>query len=480
MKVIIDSILELFTSLFSGIEDLLEKDHEHNAEFGNPSKLISSRYKGFCVDGKRFLDLKTSRQNMCVVAGSGKGKTQSHIFPTILNSTASMCVNDNSGELESTVPYLQSKGATTLVMNLTKNSGVYINPLDGCKGDVSAIRKIVKTLMGTASKENDFFSISGEDCLSLFIQYVVESEPRIHANLGNVFKLLLEYQGSPKTIEYLFAQKASEDVWTKFKALAGNSEKTLKSIIATAISAISWLGDNPVLCDITSITNVSFNDFRKSQHILFIQSPASDTKFFAPMVSLIFQSFYRFAFSSLPSENDLDILMILDEFSSLIGGLPDYSNTISNSRKFHIPQLIILQDESLLSPYKELKDNILGNCFVKVYYGGQDKKAFEFEKLLGNYTYTCKETKQKKQRPLMYASEIRELDKEILVLPNGQKPLKVKVTPAYKQFKLRKRLAMEADTEIKDLVDYSIQYIDLAPYRKVKTLNSNVDNESNK
>jgi Type IV secretory pathway, VirD4 components len=225
MKVLIDSIIEIFISIFSGLEDLIEKDHEHNAEFGKPHKLISSRHKGFCVDGKRFLDLKTSRQNMCVVAGSGKGKTQSHIFPTILNSTASMCVNDNSGELESTVPYLQSKGATTLVMNLTKNSGVYINPLDGCKGDVSTIRKIVKTLMGTASKENDFFSISGEDCLSLFIQYVVESEPRIHANLGNVYRLLLEYQGAPKTIEYLFAQKASEDVWSKFKALAGNSEK---------------------------------------------------------------------------------------------------------------------------------------------------------------------------------------------------------------------------------------------------------------
>ena len=377
-----------------------------------------------------------------------------------------MVVNDNSSELTSTISYLQSKGVTPLVMNLTKKSGVYLNPLDGCQGNIPAIRKIAKTLMGNASKEAEFFSLSGEDCISLFIQFVVESFPRIHANLGNVYRLILEYQGSPKVIERLMAAQASPSVWTKFKALAGNSERTLKSITATALSTLSWLGDNPVLADITSVSNISFESFRTSPHCLFIQYPASDTKFFAPMVSLIFQSFYRFAFSKLPSDDDLDIMMILDEFSSLIDGLPDYSNIISNSRKFKIPQCIILQDESLLSPYKELKDNILGNCFVKCYYGGQDKKAFELEKLLGEYEYTDRETKQKKKRPLMYASEIREMDQHIIVLPNGQKPLKLKVTPAYKQSGIQKLLAMQPEGELEDsTAEYRIQYLDLESYR---------------
>ena len=446
-------------------ESLYSKNNEHNATFGKASKLISSRNTGWCVDGKRFLDMPTSRQNFCVVAGSGKGKTQVHIFPTLLNSDSSMVVNDNSGELEVIVPYLKSKCTIPLVMNLTKKSGVYLNPLDGCHGDAAAIRKISKSLMSSVSKQTDFFSVSGEDCLSLFIQYVLESEPRIHANLGNVHRLILVYQGTPEVIEKLFADKASSEVWTKFLALAGNSERTLKSITATALSALSWLGDNPVLADITSVSNISFEAFRKQQHVLFIQSPVSDASLYAPMVSLVFQSFYRFAFSNLPSVEDLDIMMILDEFSSLIGGLPDYSNTISNSRKFKIPQLIVLQDESLLSPYKELKDNILGNCFVKCYYGGQDKKAFELEKLLGSYTYEDKTSKQKKSRPLLYANEIRELDNEIIVLPNGKKPLKVKVTPAYKQSKLRKRLAMEADDQTDEIVDFCIQYIDLSEYR---------------
>jgi len=39
MKSIIDTLMELFTSLFEGLESLFEKDHSVNATFGNPSTL---------------------------------------------------------------------------------------------------------------------------------------------------------------------------------------------------------------------------------------------------------------------------------------------------------------------------------------------------------------------------------------------------------------------------------------------------------
>lgn len=470
MKLLIDTITELCSGIlgffFEGFESLFDRKNNTDASFGNPSDYIATSNAGFVIDGKRSLNVGTSRRNLCVVAGSGMGKTQIHVFPTLLNLKSSAVVNDNSGELASTIPYLKSKGVTTHVFNLTKKTGVYLNPLDGCKGDPSSVRKIAKSLMANASKEADFFSLSGEDCLALFIEHVVESEPTIYVNLGNVYRLILEYQGSPETVERYMAETANEKTWTKFKALAGNSEKTLKSITATALSALSWLGENPVLADLTSVSNIRYEDFRSAPHCLFIQSPPSDAAFYAPMVSLILNSFYRFAFAGLPSTNDLDIMMILDEFSTLISGLPDYSNIISNSRKFRIPQCLILQNESLLSPYKELKDNILGNCFTRIYYGGQDAKAFELEKLLGTYTVEDKETKQKKQVPLMSAHQILEMDGEVLVLTSGKKPIKVKVTPAYKQRKLRRRLAMELlETSEESRADYSIQYIDLEPYR---------------
>ncbi|WP_439131462.1 type IV secretory system conjugative DNA transfer family protein [Polaribacter sp.] len=465
IKLILDGLLELLQSLFSGLEELFEKDHQHNAQFGRTGDFLSKRNKGWCVDGLRFADLDTSRRNMAVIAGSGMGKTQTNIFPMILNTKSSMVINDNSSELASTIPYLVSREANTLVMNLIKKQGIYLNPLDGCKGDIAAIRKVVKSIMGSAQEKSDFFSLSGEDCISLFIEHILESEPKIFGNLGNAYRLILEYQANPKAVEYYMAEKASDNVWRKFLALSQNSEKTLKSILATSLSALSWLGENKTLCDLTSVTNINFEDFRRKQTVLFIQSPASDSAFYAKMIALIFQSFYRFAFASLPKEDDLDIKMVLDEFSSLIGGLPDYSQIISNSRKFKIPQCIILQDESLLSPYGELKDNILGNCYLKCYYGGQTKKSLELERLLGSYTYKDKKTDQNKTRPLMYASEIQQMKDEVLVLISGEKPIKTKIKPAYKQSRLRNYLKMESEEDTNPVADYSIQYIDLQPYK---------------
>ena len=92
---------------------------------------------------------------------------------------------------------------------------------------------------------------------------------------------------------------------------------------------------------------------------------------------------------------------------------------------------------------------------------------------LGNIHYEDKKSKTQKTRPLLTATQIREMDEEVLVIPSGQKPLKVKITPAYKQARLRKKMAMEQveyeedkDTqEASKPITYSIQYIDLDPFR---------------
>ena len=453
---------------FDQLIEILDQSDEYNAEFRKASELISKSNKGWSIDGRRFTDMDTARRNLLIVANSGLGKSQTHVLPTILNATSSMLVNDVATELVSTIPYLQSKNVDTHILNLLEKGEVYINVLDGLLGDVAGIRRVSKSIIGKPSGgENNFFNMYAEDCLSLFIQQVLEAEPKVHANLGNVYRLILEYQANPEVVERYMAETASPDVWRKFLALSKNSEKTLKSIIATCLSELSWLGENPVLCDITSCTTISYKQFRQQQTALFIQSPPNDT-FYAKMIALIFQSFYRFAFSYLPDPNkELDILMIQDEFSSLIPGLPDYSQIISNSRKFLIPQAVILQDISQLSPFGQLKDNIISNCYVKCFYGGIDsKKALEIERMLGSYTYTCKKTKHTKKRPLIYASEIQQLDGEILVLSSNKKPIRTKITPAYKQPKLQKYLQMESPVAEHPPVEYGIQYIDLDPYRE--------------
>jgi type IV secretory pathway TraG/TraD family ATPase VirD4 len=449
------------------VETIWGRDNSLKAEFGKASRLISSEAVGFCIDGTRFLSLSQSRSNYLVVAPSGKGKTQVSVFPYILNAKGktSLIVNDPSGELSATIPYLNSVGYSTYILDFGKKTGVYFNPLDGCiNNNLTQMRKIAKTLLSATTNEKaDFFSIAAEDCLVLFIQYIMESEPSIYRNLANVYRLLLEYQASPHVVENMVATKGSEGVFTKFRALAGASENTRKSIVATALAALSFIGEDPTLCDITSRTTIRFEDFRMRPSALFVQVPVGDVRYYAPMVSLFFQEFYRFAFSYLPNERELDIAMVLDEFDTLTA-IQGYSEIISNARKFKIPQQLILQSEALLSKYGEKAKNILNNCNVKCYYGGLGEEAYQLERILGNFEYKDEKSGSIRQRPLMTASEIREMKNEILVIPSGEKPLKVSITPAFKQPGLVRKLQIRPQ-RMPPPTNYSVSYLDLSSYR---------------
>ncbi|MBN8643469.1 MAG: type IV secretory system conjugative DNA transfer family protein [Flavobacteriales bacterium] len=449
------------------VETIWGKDHTLKAEFGKATNLISTANDGFCIDGIRFLSLVQSRSNYLVVAPSGKGKSQVSVFPFILNAKSkhSLIVNDPSGELSATIPFLESVGYKCHILDFGKKTGVYFNPLDGCVNhNLTQMRKVAKTLLTATTKETeDFFSISAEDCLVLFIQLLMESEPMQFRNLANVYRLILEYQASPHLIENLVANKGSEEVFRKFRALAGASENTRKSIVASALTALSFIGEDPTLCDITSRTTIRFEDFRTRPSALFVHVPVGDVRYYAPMVSLFFQEFYRFAFSYLPSDRELDIMMVLDEFDTLTA-IQGYSEIISNARKFKIPQQLILQSEALLSKYGDKAKNILNNCNVKCYYGGLGQEAYDLERVLGSFEYKDDKSGGIRQRPLMTASEIREMKDEVLVIPSGEKPLKIPITPAYKQKLLVTKLCTRPKSKPHP-VQYNVSYLDLSIYR---------------
>jgi type IV secretory pathway TraG/TraD family ATPase VirD4 len=479
--------MSILQSLFASFRDLGDSlrcaflgetsSHQLSASFGDFRNLLATSNKGLCIDGKASISLKQNRSNVAVIGPSGKGKSQVAVFGTLLRATnhCSYIINDVSGEISTCIPYLHSVGIKILNLDFGKITGLNFNPLEDCKGSVTEMKKVASTLVRASnsnSTKQDFWIVSATDTLVIFIQFVLESlDPKYH-NLANVYRLILEYQGDPEVIELLFAEKASEAVFQKFKALSGASENTRKSIISSSLSSLSFLGDDPTLCEITSHSNIIFQDFRESPHALFVHVPVSDTSFYAPILSLFFQDFYRFAFSRIPGDEELDVMMMLDEFDTL-GAISDYSSIISNSRKFKIPQNIFLQSRFQLSKYGDQAKTILNNCAVKCYYGGLGtEESEELERNLGKYEYTVdKERKQTKTRSLMTASEIREMKGEILVFQSGEKPLKVNITEAYKQPTLMKRLNMpegtkrELDQKQQETKTY-LEYFSLEAYRK--------------
>ena len=69
------------------VETIWGKDHSLKATFGKANKILSPYEEGFCIDGKNyFMSIPKSRENLLVVASSGRGKSQVVAITTLLNS----------------------------------------------------------------------------------------------------------------------------------------------------------------------------------------------------------------------------------------------------------------------------------------------------------------------------------------------------------------------------------------------------------
>lgn len=459
------------------LQELLGKNHGLKANFTKPSRLISARNKGFSVTGKKHLSVAQSQNNMMIVSPSGGGKTTSIIYPSIFNialsakkNGVSMLVNDPSGELIRTKNFLLSQGINVKVLDFTnKHGSIYYNPLRriSCNADVS---KISKMLVRSTSKQQDFWTLKAAELIALCIHHLRETEPRVHQNLANVFKILETLQGEPQVIDSYFADTTPKHLWRKFLSLMGNSENTRASIISSAQASLSFIGDDQTLCDITSVDTFNFEELREQNTVVFLRCSLADMNYYSTILSIFFEQFFAHVFRELPKKEDNTIFVMIDELSSL--HLPNLANIISNVRKFKAPILGVLQSENQLAQnYGEYNaKTILNNANVKVYFTGLTDESKAISDTLGMYEYQD-DKGIKRKRSLMTPDEVRTMSKDkVIVIPSGMRPMLCKTTPYYKQSRLVKYMEMDAPEGYEEsLLDYKVQYIDLEKYRKAIT-----------
>lgn len=465
IKTGIDVFSEMLQGMFDGVESLFEEDKTLRASFGEDNQLLSYWNKGFSVTGKKQLSVKDSRNNMIIVSPSGGGKTTTVIYPSVFKIESSMLINDPSGEISLTTNYLRSKGFNVLSLDFgNKEQSIYYNPLSRIANG-SDINKIATMLVKANSKEKmDFWNLKAIELIGMLISFLKETQSRVYQNLGNVFSLLEGLSGEPEKIDKLFADETTpEYIWKKYKALKANSESALAGIISTALSKLAFVGNDSTLRDITSIDTFNFDAMRKEKTVLFLRCPLGDISYYSTILSIFFEQFFGHQFKTLPKKEEEDIFILIDELSSL--HLPNFSNIISNSRKYKMPILGVLQSENqLFEKYGQYDaKTILNNANTKVYFSGLSYESEHLSKTLGVYEYETKD-KQRRTRNLMTADEIRTMPKNrVLVIPSSMKPLYCKVTPHYKQWRLMRKLKMKepVELELKDGIEQPIERLTL-------------------
>ena len=450
MKDLIETIIEVISQVLGDVyrfifEELLSnKNHALSASFGDEGELLGKQNKGFRIATKS-LTTKASYENLLLEAPTGAGKSSRIIIPTVLNMDASMFILDPSREiLDRCGTALKNKGFKIKVLDFSDVSRSSKYNILANADSVSKINTIadclVNATLGTQSKD-PFWSISSKQLISLLIQ-ILKTQPKKYQNLYNLRNLLFEMKANPEKVDLLFARFApNKTILNNYKSYISYDNKLLTSVIASCIAVFQLLSDDDI-ARITSDHTLNFEDMRKEKIATFVVTGVSRMTYLAPLVSLFFYDVFEYTMRRIPQKDEHDIFFIIDEAGLLKIPGSLMATTCSNIRKYRGGLLMSFQKSLTQCTENYGRENartIIANCRTKVFLGGgmDFQTAQELSGILGRYEYQD-EKEIKRNRDLLTSSELRELSPDTAIILNTHhKAIKFRLTPYYKQRKLK-------------------------------------------
>lgn len=440
IKIIIELVRLLFTLCSKGSHSLLmRRERPLDAQFAQPSSVMGSKEKGFCMFGnpRARLDVQKSCRNAIIIGGSGSGKSASTIIPSqlLLSETATTITHDPSGEIAQKVSgHLHRLGVEVLIVNFEDYvSSEGYNPLHRITtpSDAAPVAKtLVNAGLGKTVGGDSFWNSSSENLLAVMIQLLLNHEPE-YRNLANVARLVNVFSSSPAKVDVLFAKGAPPALFEEYKAIVSLPEKVIGNVCATTKAALQLFAHESIALA-TSYDSIDFSSLRKKRTAIFIQNSIMSMEYLAPLVTIFFRQLFESLLGPLPGKDDLPVFFLIDEASSF--KLDEWPLILSNVRKWNIGILLALQErfqlEHLYGSYGA--QTIESNCYTKLYFGNQSlPTARSLSELLGRFEYET-EKGTTKVRQLLTPQEIRQLPADTaLLLAGNHAPMLVPLHPYY-------------------------------------------------
>ena len=427
-------------NILTAIESFEEHDGRiYRARFGDPRELLSSSNGGFTLTGTEegCISRAVSYENVMVFGAIGSGKTAGLAIPSLMSiERASIICTDPSGQIRSKVAkYMESRGFRVLVLKFDSphesNSFNVFNYIK-TKSDAYKVAFVLVSCILKVGTGDNFWFLQAQTMIYVFISIVMSQKEEVR-NMTNVRHLLNRFSVKPESLDKLFLKCASLELFEDWLSINRMEEKVLKSVIATAQSALGlWFDEN--VARTTCMNDIDFLAMRSTPTVLFIENPTANSKVYAPIISLVFEMAFKTLMSRLPSGDDLDVFMILDEVGTL--RLESLGDILNNNRKYKISIMTLWQSPEIIEHQFGVAEaeSIKNASRTKVFLSGMGLKASaDLQELLGKEEYVDSDGKVK-VKPLMLAQDIRLMKPEDAIIISGNlEPLKVKISPYFKQ-----------------------------------------------
>ena len=463
-------------------------DKELNKNYPLVNFNDNHQYHGFVVNTNQTkqqlrFNIRSNTHSL-VIGGTGSGKTQNLVLPTInINSKStnkpSMIITDPKGELhQEQKTLLIAQGYQVLALNLRDVTvSIAWNPLamiyqqfktmllSNSKQEQlqlkvaiqSDIQDLTKTLFTTKKQEDPFWTNSGALITEAIIMAMLE-DAQIAIEKANDDKMTTLTTVLPlkkfnlASVAVIASMQKEMIAWLKNRddtslakitasqVLHGES-KTLSSVLMTMSTYLS-IFKNDFIRNLTCNNDLNFDDFITKPTALFIIVPDENHNYYVFIALLISQLYKFFVSQANNNENSKltrPVYFLCDEF----GNVPTIANldaiiTVARSRNIFF-QLILQDLKQLTSKYGEEKANVIfTNCSLHIFLQTIDLETAErYSKMIGDTTVlqisTSGKGKEKNKSEtltghrLILASDLMKLaPKQAIIFYARENPIKTK------------------------------------------------------
>lgn len=405
-------------------------------------------------------DISGLNANVLCVGGSGKWKTTGEVIPNLLHMGPSFVVTDPKGSVyKKTAAYLHKNGYKIQVLNLkTFKETDYYNPFCFIK-DAEEIPKLLTVLFANTTKKgavdnNPFWEKAEFTLLEALFRYeYTEDEyptiPKVN-ELLNLAVVKTDKQNNvlPSPLDELINKLDDNNpAKIKYKKIMVGAADTIRSVIITAQARMN-LFENEKVKKLMSRNTINFRelgfgggDNPDKKSILYLIIPDADQTYnaiAAMCYTQLIQTLYDLADEQPDNHLPVPVSLIMDEFINI--SLPEeYPSYLSTMRERWLSAFMIIQNMAQLKEkYKEQWENIVGNCDIFLYLGGNEGSTHKYiSEELGNMTLdkrTHGKTEGRNEsssrnfdfygRELLKQAEVRRLPvNQAIVLVSGEFPI---------------------------------------------------------
>ena len=386
----------------------------------------------------------TGEGSLITVAPPGSGKTQCHVFPTLLTWPGPAVVLDVKGEIYAGTSKWRAEnvGPVYKFSPLDPANSHCYNPLTAVRSDPDYLwedaRFLADMMMVPTGAKDPFWENRARDILTAAIAKVCLEEDPTKRPISHVMDIF-HGVGWDSFVRALQARVDIPSMSRAGNSLGNMDAKTRDGVLQTGLSSLSaWDGDR--IARATKRSDWSPLDLRSGKNpTVYICLKPNEVESYISVLRVFIAQHIRQLTTELPPRDALPILFVLDELPRL-RQMPPVEEALEIGRQYGIKLWMFTQSVGQLQNAYPNADGMIGSCAVRMYMNPSlhDGTAQKISDDIGMQESVLDGTRQKIVEPNVLAGP--EYKDYVIVMAAGMKPMRLKKHFAYKDETIRSRM----------------------------------------